>query len=142
MRITSCPNSCKRCFFTIPLAIPVVRAYNSGSAELRLTVCCVRDCAVSVAFLHCTTPPLVLLHVVTWPAQSLCTLSRTEEICLSRIERFALGTLFGHLAMRFSFISSLSVGTRDLSCCFLDAEHDVCSLLAHVQQFSHNCSFH
>ena len=57
MRITSCPNSCKRCFVTIPSAIPVVRAYNSASAELRLTVCCVRDHAVSVVFPHCRTPP-------------------------------------------------------------------------------------
>ena len=27
-----------------------------------------RDHVVSVAFPHCTTPPLVLLHVVAWPA--------------------------------------------------------------------------
>ena len=32
--------------------------------------------------------------------------------------------------------------TRNLSCCFLHAAHDVCSFLAHVQQFSHNCSVH
>ena len=71
MRITSCPNSSKRCFVAIPSAIPFVKAYNSASAELKLTACCVRDHAVSVAFPHCAIPPLVLLHVVAWPAQSL-----------------------------------------------------------------------
>ena len=30
-------------FATIPSEIPVVKACNSASAELRLTVCCVRD---------------------------------------------------------------------------------------------------
>ena len=60
-----------RCFVVIPSATPVVKANNSASAELKLTVCCARDHAVSVSFLHCTTPPLVLLHVVAWPAQSL-----------------------------------------------------------------------
>ena len=44
--------SCKRCFVTIPSATPVVKACNSASAELKLTVCCVLDHAVSVAFPH------------------------------------------------------------------------------------------
>ena len=80
MRITSCPNSCKRCFVFIPSTTPVVRPYNSASAELKLTVCCVLDHAVSVAFPHCTTPPLVLLHVVACPDQSLsvCTFTNFE----------------------------------------------------------------
>ena len=95
MRITSCPNSCKRCFVTIPSAIPVVEAYNSASAKLELTVCCVRDHAVSVALPHCTTPPLVLLHVVAWPAQSLsvCTFTNFGGVTIS-IRLFALGTPF------------------------------------------------
>ena len=59
----------QKMFVTIPSATPVVRAYNSASAELKLTVCCVIDHAVSVAFHHCTAPPLVLLHVVACPAQ-------------------------------------------------------------------------
>ena len=111
MKITSCPNSCKRCFVTIPSAIPVVRAYHSASAELRLTVCCVRDHAVTVAFLHCTTPSHVLLHVVSWPAQplSVYTFTNFGGVTLS-IRHFALGTPFRYLTIRLKFISSLSVG--------------------------------
>ena len=56
---------------SIPSAIAVVKAYDSASAELELSVCCVRDHAVSVVFPHCSTPPLVLLHVVAWRDQSL-----------------------------------------------------------------------
>ena len=84
------------CFVTIPSATPVVRAYNSASAELKLTVCCV-----------------------------LCTRSAFQV---------SHNTLQIHL---------VTLGwTCDLSCCFLHAVHEVCSLLAHVQQFSHNCSVH
>ena len=89
MRITTCPNSCTRCVVTILSAIPVVRAYNSASAEL--TVCCVRDHAVSVAFHHCTTPPLVLLHVVAWLAQSLSVYTFTNFVGVTiSIRLFAL----------------------------------------------------
>ena len=49
MRITSWPNSCKRCFVTVPSATPVVKAFYSASAELILAVCCILDHAVSVA---------------------------------------------------------------------------------------------
>ena len=110
MRIISCPNSCRRCFVTTQSAIPVVRAYNSASAELKLTVCCVRDHAVSVALPHCTTPPLVLLHVVAWPAQSLSVYPFTNfgGVTIS-MRLFALGTPFKYLTIRFKFISSLSV---------------------------------
>ena len=111
MRITSCPNSCKRCFVTIPSATPVVRAYNSASAELKLTVCCVRDHAVSVAFPHCTTPPLVLLHVVACPAQALSVYTFTNfGVVVISIRLFALGAPFKYLTTRFRFISSLSDG--------------------------------
>ena len=77
-------------------ATPVVEAYNSGSAELELTVCCVRDHAVSVAFPHCTTPPLV------WPAQSLSVYTFTNfgGVTIS-IKHFALGTPFKYLTIRF-----------------------------------------
>ena len=142
MRITSCPNSCKRCYVTIPSAPPVVKAYNSASAELKLTVCCVRDHAVSVAFPHCTTPPLVLLHVVAWPAQSLSvhTFTNFGGVMIS-IRLFALGAPFRHLSHGTLQIHLVALGwTCNFSCCFLHAGHDVCSLLAHVQQFSHNCS--
>ena len=82
-----------------------------ASAELKLNVCCVRDHAVSVAFLHCTTPPLVLLHVVACPAQSLSenTFTNFEGVIIS-IRLFALGAPFKYLTIRFRFISSLSVG--------------------------------
>ena len=95
MRITLCPNSCKRCFVTIPSAGPVVRAKNSASAELKLTVCCVRDHTVSVAFPHCTTPPLVLSHVGAWLAQSLSVYTFTNfgGVTIS-IRHFALGMPF------------------------------------------------
>ena len=111
MRITSRPNSCKRCFVTIPSATPVVKAYDSASAEQKLTVCCVRDHAVSVAFHHCATPPLVLLHVVAWPAQSLsvCTVTNFGGVMIS-IRLLALGAPFRYLTIRFKFVSSLSVG--------------------------------
>ena len=139
MIITSCPNSCKRCFVTIPSATPVVRAYNSASAELKLTVCCVRDHAVSVAFPHCTTPPLVLLHVVAWPARSLSVYTFTNfgGVMLS-IRLFASGAPFrSHNTLHIHLVA---LGwTCNFSWCFLHALHDVCSL---VQQFSHNCSVH
>ena len=105
MRITSRPNYCKRCFVTIPSVTPVVKAYDSASTELKLTVCCVRDHAVSVAFRHCTAPPLVLLHGVAWPAQSLSVCS-----VMITIKLFALGEPFKYFTIRFKFISSLSVG--------------------------------
>ena len=83
----------------------------SASAELKLTVCCVLDHAVSVAFPHCTTPPLVLLHVVACLAQSLSvyTFTNFEGVMIS-IKLFALGAPFKYLTIRFRFISSLSVG--------------------------------
>ena len=98
-------------FVTILSAIPVVRAFYSASAELRLTVSCVRDHAVSVAFPHCTTPPLVLFcTLLAWPAQSLCvyTFMNFGGVTIS-IRYFALGTHFRYLTIRFKFISSLSV---------------------------------
>ena len=109
MRITSCPNSCQRCFVTIPSAIPVVKAYNSASAELRLTVCCVRDYAVSV-----------FLHVVAWLAQSLSVYTFTNfgGVTIST-RHFALGTAFRYLTLL----------CRNFSCCLLHAVHDVCSFL-------------
>ena len=143
MRITSCPNSCKRCFVTIPLATPVVKAYSSASAELKLTVCCVRDHAVSVAFLHCTTPPLVLLHVVACPAQSLSVYMFTNfgGVMIS-IRLFCTRSAF-QVSYNTLQIHLVALGwTCKFSCCFLQAVHDVCSLLAHVQQFRHNCSVH
>ena len=36
-RVASCPSSFKRCFVTIPSEIPAFKAWNSASAELRLT---------------------------------------------------------------------------------------------------------
>ena len=134
MRITSRPNSCKRCFVTIPSATPVVRALYYASAELKLTVCCVRDHAVSVAFLHCTTPPLVLLHVVACPAQSLSVYTFTNfgGVMIS-IRLFAPRSAFAvsHNTLQIHLVA---LGwTCNFSCSFLHAVHDVCSLLAHVQ---------
>ena len=121
----------------------VVRAYNSASAQLKLTVCCVLDHAVRDAFHHCTNSPLVLLHVVACPAQSLSvyTFTNFEGVMIS-IRLFAPGALFKYLTIRFRFISSLSVGHVIFLAVFLHAVHDICSFLAHVQQFSHNCSVH
>ena len=67
--------------------------------------------AVSVAFHHCTTPPLVLLHVVACLAQPLSenTFTNFEGVIIS-IRLFALGALFKFLTIRFRFISSLAVG--------------------------------
>ena len=58
--VTSYPSSFKRCLVTIHSAVPVVKAYSSASAELKLTDCCVRRHAERVSFLHRTTSPLVL----------------------------------------------------------------------------------
>ena len=80
---------------TFPSAIPVVRAYSSASAELGLTDSCVRSHAEKVAFLHCTIPPLVLLQVMGWLAQSLSVFAFTvfRNVMIS-ITHFALGALF------------------------------------------------
>ena len=91
-------------------ATPVVRAYNSASAELKRTVCCVRDHAVSVAFPHCTTPPLVLVP--------RCCLACPIAVCVhvhelrkcSDFDQVLCGAPFKYLTKRFRFISSLSVG--------------------------------
>ena len=84
------------------LAIPV-RAKNSASPELRLTVCSVRDHAVRVAFHHCTTPPLVPQSL------SVCTFTNFGGVTIS-IRHFAFGTSFKNLTIRFKFISSFLVG--------------------------------
>ena len=65
---------------------------------------------MSVAFPHCTTPPLVLLHVVAWPAQSLSVYTFTNYggVTIS-IRLPALRAPFRCLTIRFKFISSLSV---------------------------------
>ena len=91
-------------------ATPVVRAFNSASAELKRTVCCVRDHAVSVAFPHCTTPPLVLVP--------RCCLACPIAVCVhvhelrkcSDFDQALCGVPFKYLTIRFRFISSLSVG--------------------------------
>ena len=138
MRITSCPNSCKRCFVTIPSATPVVKAYNSASsAELKLSMCNIRD--------HLHFPTAQLRHLcsctllLALPNRCLYTRSRRcsdfdQALCTRSAFQVSHNTLQIHL-VTFGW-------TRDLSCCFLHAVHDVCSLLAHVQQFSHNCSIH
>ena len=70
-------------------------------------MCCVRDHAVSVAFHHCTTPPLVLLHVVACPAQSLSVYTFTNfEGVVITIRLFALGAPFKYLI----HLVALSVG--------------------------------
>ena len=143
MRVTSYPSSFKRCLVTIPSSLPVVRAYSSASAELKLTDWCVRDHADNVASPHCATPPLVLLQVVGCPAQSPSVYTFTDcgEVMIS-VRHIAPGAPFKYRVMRFMVISSLCSGTKDLSCCFLQTVHDVCSLLAHVQPLSHGCPAH
>ena len=111
---------------------------RSASAERKLT-----DCRVLVhVLLHCLTAPLVLLHVWCCPAQplSVYTFTNGRNLLIS-IKHFALGTPFKCHAIRFTFISSLSVGhVIFLAVSF--TVHDVSTLLAHVQQFSHGCPVH
>ena len=75
-----------------------------------------------------------------------CALARLVLSCpvavCGYVHERALGTPFRYLAMRFTFISSLSVGASNLSRCFLHAVHDVSTFLAHVQQISHGCPVH
>ena len=106
-----------RCFFTIPLKIPVVKAYKSASAELRLTDCYVLDQAEMVPLLHCVSPPLVLLHVWCCPAQSLSVYTFTNggNVLIS-MKHFAFRPSFRYMynsfptavlyTARFSFSSS------------------------------------
>ena len=104
-------NSYPSLFERFFVAIPVVRAYNSVWAELKLTDSSVHDQAERVALLYCVTPPLVLVHVCCCLAQSLSVYPFTNSgIVLISIKHFAFGTPFRYLAMRFTFISSLSVG--------------------------------
>ena len=71
---------------------------------------------MNVALPHCTTPPLVLLHVETCPAQSLSVYTFTNFECLMiSIKLFALGTPCKCRTIRFRFISSVSVGHVILS---------------------------
>ena len=68
---------------------------------------------------HCTTPPLVLLHVVAGPAQSLSVYTFTNfEGVMTSIRFFALGAPFKYLTIRFRFISSLSVDVIFLAVSF------------------------
>ena len=85
-----------------------------------------------------------LLHVWCCPpaqSQSVYTFTNGVNLLIS-IKQFALQTPFRYLAMRFTFISIALCRTRDLSCCFLHAVHDVSTLLAHVQQLSHGYPLH
>ena len=72
----------------------------------------------------------MLLPVWCCPAQSLSVYTFTNGGNLRS------ATPFRYLAMRFTFILIALCGTRDFSCCFLHAVHDVSTLLAHVQQLS------
>ena len=97
----SYPSLLMRCFVTIPSEIP----------KRKLTVCCVLDEAERVVLFHFVTPRLVLWHVWCCPAQSLFAYMWTNGGNLSiSIEQVAPGTPFSSLAMRFTFILSLSVG--------------------------------
>ena len=111
MSVTSCPSCCKRCFVTIPSAIPVVRAYNSASAELKLTVCCVRDpcCEGCVSPLHNSA---ICAFACCWLTCPIAVCVHVHQLweCNDSIRYFALGTHFKYLTIRFTFISSLSVG--------------------------------
>ena len=118
-------------FFTIPSAIPVVKAYNSASAGLKLTDCCVLDHAERDTHLHCVTPPLVLLHVWCCPAQSLSgytlmncgnvLISTKHFLCNRDTFQVSSDALHVHL-VAFS-------GTEDLFCCLLNAVHDSCETI-------------
>ena len=140
-RVTSCSSSFQRCFVIIPLAIPVVRAYNSASAELKLTDCCVLDHADRVALPNCVTPPLVFLHVWCCLAQSLSVYTFTD--CGN-------GTDFDQaLCARDTFqVSCASCSSRRSQWCtesfvlLLHAVYDVITLLARVQLLSRGCPVH
>ena len=143
MSVTSCPSSCKRCFVTIPSAIPVVRAYNSASAELKLTVCCVRDpcCEGCVSLVHNSATYAFACCWLTCPI-AVCVHVHELWGCNDSIRHFALGTHF-QVSHDTFHVHLVTLGrTDDFSCCLLHAVHDVCSFLARVQQFSHGCSVH
>ena len=108
--------------------------------KLKLTDCRVRDLAERVALSQCTAPPFLFLQVAGWPAQSLSVDTFTDcgNVMIS-IRHVAPETPFKFRVVRFTFISALEVGQRIFSCRFLHAVHDVCALLAHVQQLSHGC---
>ena len=95
---------------------------------------------MSVAFLHCTTCAL-----------ARCCLSCPITVCIHVHELRRCSDFDQALCTRSAFqvshntlpIHLVTLGwTRNFSFCFFHAVHDVCSLLAHVQQFSHNCSRH
>ena len=73
--------------------------------RLKLTDCCVGDQAAKAALHHCTNRPVVLLRVVSWPAQSLSVYTLTEcGNVTTSIKHFAHGKLLKHLTMRFTYI--------------------------------------
>ena len=82
------------------------------------------DQAERVVLLHCLTPPLVLLHVWCCPAQSLSVYTFTNE------GKLLISLRLEHLHLHLVALC----GTRDLSCYFFDAVHDVGTLLAHVHR--------
>ena len=98
---------------------------------------------MSVAFHHCTTPPLVLLHVVACPGQSLSvyTFTNFEGVMIS-INLFALGALSSISQYASDSSRHSRIGHVIFLAVSFHAVHDVCSFPAHVQQFSHNCSVH
>ena len=106
----------KLCCFLIEIAYMCPATVQPTNTTRTFCLLCFLPHAVSVAFLHCTTQPFVLLHVVACPAQSLsvCTFTNFEGAMIS-IRLFALGAPFKYLTIRFRFISSLSVGHVILS---------------------------
>ena len=93
--------------------------------------------------LHCSTPPLVLLHGMGCPGQSLCVYTFTDfGNLMSPIRHFALLDTF-QVSCDALHVHLVAVSRKkNLSCCFFYAVHDVSTLLAHVQALLQCCPVH
>ena len=111
----------KRGFVTITSAIPLVKAYSSASADLAnsLTVFLTmqRGLRFSTAQVH---------RLCACRSVAACVHVHGLRSVTISIKHFAFGTPLKYRVMRFMFISSLSVGQKEVfRAGFLHAVHDV-----------------
>ena len=114
------PQLFQEMLVTMPSTIPVVRAPNSASAELRLTDCCVRDPPETVAFSIAQHRRLYSCR--SWADLPSRRLSECSDFALCNLDTLQVSchALHVHLVVLSE--------TQDLSCCFQHAVHAVCVL--------------
>ena len=108
-----------------------------------LTDCCARDSAETVAFppLHNFTACALARHGLSGPV-AVCVHVHGLLECNDFDQALCARDTFQVLGDAFHVHLVALSGTKDLSCFFFQAVHDVSALLTHVLQLSHGCRVH